>query len=192
METLFVCKRTWFALFWPIVHMDPVNQVLKPGLKMEKSENAALASSCGQQICHRPSPRPLAFDLLTLRRLITATTTTTMEDYMLVLVLQKILSLSELLEQNILLLCHYAEQKRIMDNPLAIFVCFFLCSVSSSTVCLYTSFMRMLRLFFSIFGEFQVPPIWDMNYSVLSRLQWIHSDANILETMPKKTGEQFG
>ena len=142
-----------------------------------------------------PSPLPSTSSLrpLTPRRLITATTTTTtMVDHMLVLVLQKIFSLSELLEQNILLLCHYAEQKRIMDNPLAIFVCFFLCSVSSSTVCLYTSFMRMLRLSFSIFGEFQVPPIWDMNYSVLSRLQWIHSDANILETMPKKTGEQFG
>ena len=44
-----------------------------------------------------------------------------MVDYVLVLVLQKILSLSELLEQNILLLCRYTEQKRIMDDRLAIF-----------------------------------------------------------------------
>ena len=35
--------------------------------------------------------------------------------------------------------------------------------------------MRMLRLFFPGFGEFQAPPIgWNMNYSMLSRLQWIH------------------
>ena len=50
----------------------------------------------------------------------------------------------------------------------------------------FTSFMRMLRLFFSVFGEFQAPPIcWNMNYSVLSRLQWIHLDADILEAMPR-------
>ena len=46
----------------------------------------------------------------------------------------------------------------------------------------------MLRLFFSVFGEFQVPPIgWNMNYSVLSCFQWIRVDANILETRPRKT-----
>ena len=61
-----------------------------------------------------------------------------MADYMLVLVLQKILSLSGLIGQNILLLCHHAEWKRIMDDRRAIFV-FLLCSVSSSTVCLYTA-----------------------------------------------------
>ena len=81
---------------------------------------------------HRPTPRPLAFDLLTLHCLIT--TTTTMADYMLVFALKKILSLSGLLGQNIMLLCHYAEQKRIMDNRLAIFVFFLFCSVSPSTV----------------------------------------------------------
>ena len=27
-----------------------------------------------------------------------------------------------------------------------------------------------------------------MNYSVLSPLQWIHLDANILEKIPRKTG----
>ena len=43
--------------------------------------------------------------------------------------------------QNIMLLCHYAEWKRIMDNRLAIFA-FLFCSVSHSTVCLYT--VRML------------------------------------------------
>ena len=34
--------------------------------------------------------------------------------------------------------------------------------------------MRMLRLFFSVFGEFQ----------------WIRKDANILETMQRKTEEK--
>ena len=29
-----------------------------------------------------------------------------------------------------------------------------------------------------------------MNYSVLSHLQWIHLDANILEMMPRNPGEQ--
>ena len=82
---------------------------------MEKSENAALAFSCGQlisilSIALTPSPHPSTSNLwlLTPRRLIT-TTTTTMVDYMLVFVLQKILSL------------------------------FLLCSVSPSTVCLYTA-----------------------------------------------------
>ena len=32
----------------------------------------------------------------------------------------------------------------------------------------------MLCLIFSIFGEFQAPPIgWNMNYSMFSRLEWI-------------------
>ena len=83
-----------------------------------------------------------------------------MADYMHVLVLQKILSLLEFVGQNIMLLCHYAEQKRIMDNRLAIFVFLVLCSVFLLlSVCIEcASFMCMLRLF-SIFGELQVPPI---------------------------------
>ena len=97
---------------------------LKPGLRVETFENAVLTFSCGQQIhvlcvSMRPSPHPS-----TPRRLMT--TTTTMADYML----QKILSLSGLLWQNILLLCHYAERKRIMDDRLAISIFFLLCSVS--------------------------------------------------------------
>ena len=59
------------------------------------------------------------------------------------------------------------------------------------SVCMqHTSFMCMLHLMFSVFGEFQAPPIgWNINYSILSCLQWIHLDANILETMPRRTGE---
>ena len=169
-------KRTCFASFWTIVHMDLVNFAYD----MIRYHFDA----------HRPTPQPLAFNLLISQRLIT-TTTTTMADYMLVFALKKILSLLGLLGQSILLLCHYAERKRIMDNRLAIFVFFLLCSVSSSTVWLYTvaSFMRMLRLLFSVFVEFQAPPVgWNMNYSVLSRFQWIRLDTNILEKMPRKTG----
>ena len=71
-------------------------------------------------------------DLWTLQNLITTTTTTTMADYMLV-------SLSGLPGQNILLLCCYAERKRIMDDQLAISIFFLLCSVSSSSICLYSA-----------------------------------------------------
>ena len=112
-----------------------------------------------------------------------------MVDFMLVFVLEKILSVLGLLGQNIMLLCQYAEQKSIMDNQLAIFIVWFLLLLS---VCIQrASFMHMLHLFFSIFGEFQAPPIgWNMNYSVLSRFQWIRLDANILETMPRKTEEE--
>ena len=95
-----LCKRTHFASFWPIVHMDPVNA------------------------------------LLTLRHLIT-TKTTTMADNILVFVLQKILSLLWLLGQNILLLCRYAERKRITDKRLTVFV-FFLCSVSFYCLFVYS------------------------------------------------------
>ena len=106
---------------------------------------------------------------------------------LLVFVLQKILSLLWLLRQNIFPLWHYAEQKRIMDNWLAIFIFFPLCwFLLLLSVCIQpASFMRMLRLFFSVFGVFQVG--WNLNYSVLSCLQWIRLDADILETMQRKT-----
>ena len=48
--------------------------------------------------------------------------------------------------------------------------------------------MCMRRLFFSVFDEFEAPPVgWSMNYNVLRLLQWIHLDANILETIQRKT-----
>ena len=51
--------------------------------------------------------------------------------------------------------------------------------------------MCMLRLFFSVFGEFQAPPIgWNINYSAFGHFQWICLDANIFETMPRKTEEK--
>ena len=74
-----------------------------------------------------------------------------MADYMLVFMLQKILSLSGLLWQNILLLCKYTERKRIIENRLAIFVFFMLCSVC----CVQ---FGMCHLFFFFF--FYRPGIW--------------------------------
>ena len=50
--------------------------------------------------------------------------------------------------------------------------------------------MRMLCLF-SVFGECQAPPIGlEYDYSILSHFQWICMDANILETMLRKTEEK--
>ena len=106
--------------------MDPVNTLfwnLVSGWKNLKSRSRVLVWTANLHIsCIDDTIAPP----LHLR-----TTTTTMVDYVLVLVLQKILSLSGLLQQNI-------QRKKIMDNRLAIFF-FLLCSVSSSTVCLYTA-----------------------------------------------------
>ena len=132
-----VCKSMCLASFWPIVHMDPVNPApvntlfwnLVSGWKNPKCCPCILVWTAMYQWHHRPTPRPLAFDP---PRLI-ITTTTTMVDYMLVFVPQKILSLLGLLGQNITLLCHYPQWKRIMDNWIAIFVIFLFCSVSPST-----------------------------------------------------------
>ena len=94
---------------------------LKPGLTVKKFKKVAPLDSESAYFAyrwrHRPIPRPLAFNLLTPLCLITTTTTTTpMAEYMLAFVLQKVLSLLGLLGQNIILLCHYAEQNRRMDN----------------------------------------------------------------------------
>ena len=100
------------------------------------------------------------------------------------LVLQKILSLSGLRGQNILLLCHYTERKRIMDDQLAIFV-FLLCSFSSSTLFVYSvraiCICSSSSLFLVNFKRPYRPGISTKAH--LSRLQWIRLDANILETM---------
>ena len=126
-------------------HMDPVNALfwnLVSGCKNPKtlplhSRVDGESTYFAYRWHHRPVPRLLAFDLLTPRRLITTTTTTTTTttDYMLVFVQQKILRLSGLLGQNITLLYHYAERKRIMDKRLAIFVFFFFFFYSAQALC---------------------------------------------------------
>ena len=130
----------YFASFCPIIHIDPVNALFWNLVSGWKNLKMLPLFSCGRRICirqwhHRPTPRPLAFGLLTLQHLIT---TTTMADYMLVFMPQKILSLSGLLGQNIMLLGHFTEWKRFVDNQLAIFVFFLLCSVFPSTVFVYS------------------------------------------------------
>ena len=138
----FCVVNSCFASFWPIVHMDPVKALFQNLISGWKNPEMLLLHSLmdGESAYfayrwrHRPTPRPLTFNLLTLRCLIT----TTMVDYMFVFVPQKILSLSGLLGENLLLLCHYTERKRIMDDRLAIFIFFYFCSGSPSAVCLYT------------------------------------------------------
>ena len=71
METLF-CVNAHFASFWKTL---PLRSCID-------GESAYFA----YRWCHRPTPQPLAFDLLTLWHLIT----TTMADNTLVFVLQKI------------------------------------------------------------------------------------------------------
>ena len=170
----FVCKCTCFASFWPIIQMDPVNALFwnlvsgwkhlkTPPLRSHVDGESAYFAYWWH---HRPIPRPLAFNLLTPWHLIT-TTTTTMADYMLVFVLQKILSLLELVGQSVMLLCNYAEQKSHCTShfhlPLVVFGFSFYCLFVYST-----SFLANLKS--------------------LSRLQWIHLDANILQPKPRKTG----
>ena len=111
----FVCKCTFCMVLADRPHGSYKRSAckhtfLKPGLRVEKSENAPLplvsrvdseSAYSGYRWRHRPTPRPLAFDLLTPRCLITATTsTTTMADYMLVFMTQKIFGLLGLLGQK--------------------------------------------------------------------------------------------
>ena len=131
---------------------------LKTGLRREKSENAALAFSCGWRIrilseTMTPSPHPSTSSLRPLNPAMSHNNynKTMAADNMLVLVLQQILSLLGLLGQNILLLC--------LGLPVYTIVVFF---VWFLLYCLFVqseSFLRMLRVFFSIFGECQAPPI---------------------------------
>ena len=69
---------------------------------------------------------------------------------------------------------------------LAIFIFFLLCSVSLSTVCLYTTQVLCASSISSstFLVNFKHHLLaWNVNYSVLSHCQWIRLDANILETI---------
>ena len=51
--------------------------------------------------------------------------------------------------------------------------------------------MRMRRLVFYVFGQFQAPPIGlEYELQLLSRFQWIRLDTNILERILRKTEEK--
>ena len=97
-----LCKHTFFASFWPIVHMDPVNTAPENTLfwnrvsgwknsKMLPSRFSVDSESTYFPKHWRHHPRHLASDLWTPWCLITTTTTA---DYMLMVMLQKRLSLS--------------------------------------------------------------------------------------------------
>ena len=88
-------KCTCIASFWLIVHIDPENALFWKRVQKRSPPFfmwTANPHTFQKWWHHHPTPRPLASDLWTPRRLIT--TTTTMADYMLVFVPQKILSLS--------------------------------------------------------------------------------------------------
>ena len=81
-------------------------------------------------------------------------------------------------------------KKRYDSGFLVLAIIFFLlCSVSPSTVCLQrASLLRMLSVFFFVFGECQAPPIGlEFELQRFGPFQWIRVDANILKTMTRKT-----
>ena len=114
-----------------------------------------------------PSPHPSTSCLHPLNPATSHNNTITMADYMLVIVPQKIWSLSCNLLSLWLSVNRSSSSTSLTVNTKdsgfleqVIFVVFLLCSVSPSTVCLQrTSLMRMPRLFFSVFVECQTPPI---------------------------------
>ena len=155
-----------YCIFQPTVHT---------GLRLEKSETqpSVFMWTVNPHTFRNDDAIAPPLDPWTPRRLIA--TTTTMAAYMFVFVPQKTT-----------LPVHTKDSGFLAS---AIFIFFFLlCSVSPSTVCLQrASLMRMLSVFFSVFGECQAPPVgWNMNCSVVGRCQSIHVDANILKTMMRK------
>ena len=157
---------------------------LKPGLRVEKSKNAALAFSCGQRIrilseTMMPSPRP---STSSLRPLNPATSHNNNNNngglHACVCV------------SCILLSLYRSTQTGSAFLAVAIFIFFLLCLVLLSTVCLFTAQAFCTCSFSS--SPFLVNfkrhlEAWNMNCSVLSHFQWNRKDANILETMPRKT-----
>ena len=141
-----------FALFWPIVHVDPVNTLflnLVSGWKNWKCHPCALGWTANlYTLCIDEAIGP-PLDLWTPQRLITTTRTTTMADYMLVFMLQKIWSLLELLGK---ILCCSATtlSEKVWSSSCCVR---FLRLLSACIQC--TSFMHMLHLFFSIFNQIQ-------------------------------------
>ena len=128
---------------------------LKPGLRVEKCENAARAFSFGRWIpilCESitPSPHPSTSPLWPLNPV--TTTTTTMADYMLVFVPQKILSLSGLIGQNIYAPLPLCWVKKDYGQPTSHFLlllllvfCLFLYSVQALCACSVSSSLFLVN-----------------------------------------------
>ena len=110
---------------------------LKPGLRVEKSEDNALAFSCRRQI--QPTARPLASDLWTDRRQQqwrTSACDRATEDIEPFLQLTHLVVECESQQQFDPIMVHTNDSGFL---ALTILVFFFLCSVSPSTVCLFTA-----------------------------------------------------
>ena len=126
---------------------------------LEKSENAALAFSCRQWISilcvsMTPWPHPSTPSLRPLNPAMSHNNNNNNNNGGLHACIRAAEDI-EPIGQNILLLCHYAEQKRIVDNRIRHIVFFLLCLVSPSTVCLYT----VHKLYAHAPSLLQVPPI---------------------------------
>ena len=109
---------------------------LKPGLRVEKSENTALAFLYGRRIrilcvSMTPSPHPLTSSLRPLSPVTSHNNNNNNNSGGL----HACVHATEDIEPTGVT---RAERKRIMDNRIAIFAFFLFCSVSPSTVCLYT------------------------------------------------------
>ena len=155
--------------------------VLKTGLGVEKSENAALPFSCGWRICilsktMMPSPHPATSHNNNnnnnnnngrLHARVHAA-----ED------IEPFLQLTHLVVE-----CELQQQFNLINGPhkrfwfpctshFHLLVVIFSFSVYSLFFLQCACLMRMLRVFFSVFGEYQAPPIgWNMNYSVFGCFQ---------------------
>ena len=175
--------RSWKRSAWK-------HTFLKTGLRVEKSENAALPFSCPWWMANLhtfPNNDAISppLDLWNLWRLIT-TTTITMADYCLC---SCFLQCTRLVVE-----CESQQQFDLIIDPhkrfwfpwtshfhrLLVFGFSFYCLKSKHCACSVSSspflvnFKRHLEA-------------WNVNYSVLSRFQWFRVDPNIHEMMPRKT-----
>ena len=169
---------------------------LKSGLWVEKFESAALAFSCGQRICilcvrmMMPSPQPSTSGL---RPLTPAKShynnnngglhacVCAAEDIEPIRVTRAKYSAPLPLR---LAKKEYGQPASHFHLLLAVFgfsfYCLFVYSVQALCACSVSSSPFLVNF---------APPIgWNMNYSMLSHLQWIHLGMNILEAMPRETG----
>ena len=162
---------------------------LKSGLRVEKSKNAPIAFSCVWRICilcilMTPSPHPSTSSLRLLN------TTTSHNN----VVLHACVHFAEDIEPirftrtnyYAALPLHWAKNDcgQLTSHFRLLFVVFgfsFYCLFAYSVQALCTCSVSSSQFW----GNFKA---WNMKQSVLSHLQWIHLDANILEIMPRKTG----
>ena len=137
------------------------------GLRVEKSENAALLFSCGQRICilsetMMPLPHPSTSSLWPLNPATSHNNNNSNNNGGLLLVFVILATYSPCSRVWVAAAVqpHYRSTQTLLvslQSPFSSSSCFqILLPLSVCKQC--ASFMRMLRLFCSIFGEFQAPP----------------------------------